>query len=127
MSYLIRNRSRVGGIVPEEAVLLDALAAFRSDPDEGDPRDFMPLSTLYDAYWKYMTSFDLNQPEAPALLTPAQFGVAVRRVLAIDPRQMIFHRLKGKQVRGFTHFRGPGVIHRQDGPGRPSDQKRQTV
>lgn len=105
MSYTSRYTGP--DLTPEERDVADALRHYSDDPVKGATTvDFVPTALLYSAYLLWMAQHHWRyDPEAPARLTPRQFGRAVRRNFPLASRCRRSH--SGRQRWGYSGIVGP--------------------
>jgi hypothetical protein len=105
-------------LLPEEQQVIKALRHYCFDLERTTCRDFTPTFVLYEAYRKLRAEY-IDSADAPDLLNPTQFGIALRRVFEIDAERKAHRRYQGKMRWGYLGVKGPDSAIVQRGPGNP--------
>jgi len=128
MPYPMHRRLKKHDLhTPEEQQVYGIVVDYAQDPENADLRYFVPTRVLYEAYREWWLQFEWRWVGAPQLLTPEQFGSALRQVFPelCDHGRRVKRTYKGRREWGYLGLKGPGSIISHTCRGRP--KRRQTV
>jgi hypothetical protein len=101
----------------EECDIVEALKDYTTNSGIATSQDFVPLFILYDLYKR--THFSFSHLDEAVLLTPQQFGCAVRRVFPRLESNRVRRTYNGRREWGYIGLKGPASVRVNEGPGRP--------